>query len=43
MTTLSRKELEGSLRAGRVEPLYLLTGCETYLRETALQIGRAHV
>ncbi len=39
MTTLSRAELDRSLRmgqgAGRVKPLYLLVGCESYLRETA--------
>lgn len=39
MTTLSRAELDRSLRigqgAGHVQPLYLLVGCETYLRDTA--------
>jgi DNA polymerase III subunit delta len=35
MTTLTRPQLEASLKAGRVEPLYLLVGCETYLRDQA--------
>ncbi|HEX9422799.1 MAG TPA: DNA polymerase III subunit delta [Pyrinomonadaceae bacterium] len=35
MTTLSRAELERSLNAGRLQPLYLLVGCETYLRDSA--------
>jgi DNA polymerase-3 subunit delta len=35
MTSLTRPQLDASLKAGRVDPLYLLTGCETYLRETA--------
>jgi DNA polymerase-3 subunit delta len=35
MTTLTRPQLEASLKAGRVAPLYLLTGCEAYLREAA--------
>ena len=34
MTSLTRPQLEASLKAGRVDPLYLLSGCETYLRET---------
>ncbi|MDQ5846741.1 MAG: DNA polymerase III subunit delta [Acidobacteriota bacterium] len=33
MTT--RAELDRSLKSGRVEPLYLLVGCETYLRDVA--------
>lgn len=37
MTTLTRTELEKSLNAGRVNPLYLLTGSETYLRDTAMR------
>ncbi|HSS20044.1 MAG TPA: DNA polymerase III subunit delta [Pyrinomonadaceae bacterium] len=37
MTTLTRAELDKSLGAGRVQPLYLLTGCETYLREVAVR------
>jgi DNA polymerase-3 subunit delta len=35
MTSLTRPQLDASLKAGRIEPLYLLTGCETYLREAA--------
>jgi DNA polymerase-3 subunit delta len=35
MTTLSRAELDQSLRAGRLQPVYLLVGCETYLRDSA--------
>jgi DNA polymerase-3 subunit delta len=39
MTTLSRTELDRSLRAGpgadRLQPLYLLVGCESYLRDAA--------
>ena len=35
MTTLSRTELDRSLKSGRLEPLYLLVGCEGYLREAA--------
>ena len=35
MTVRSRTELERSLIAGRVEPLYLLVGCEGYLRNLA--------
>ncbi len=35
MTSLTRPQLDASLKAGRVEPLYLLAGCETYLREAA--------
>jgi len=35
MTTLSRTELDRSLTAGRLEPLYLLVGCEGYLRDVA--------
>jgi len=39
MTTLSRVELDRSLRAGpgaaRLQPLYLLVGCESYLRDAA--------
>jgi DNA polymerase-3 subunit delta len=37
MNTLSRTDLDRSLSAGRIEPLYLLVGCETYLRETAVR------
>lgn len=35
MTTLARAEFERSLKAGHVEPLYLLVGSETYLRDAA--------
>jgi DNA polymerase III subunit delta len=35
MTMLSRAELDRSLIAGRVQPLYLLVGCEGYLRDAA--------
>jgi DNA polymerase-3 subunit delta len=35
MTSLTRPQLDASLKAGRVAPLYLLLGCETYLREAA--------
>src|SRR5258707_3603452 len=37
MSTLSRTELERSLRDGRLQPLYLLLGSETYLRSVAAQ------
>src|SRR5215217_4461798 len=36
MKTLSRTELERSLREG-LRPLYLLLGCEIYLRRVAVQ------
>lgn len=35
MSTLSRDDLKRALKAGRVEPLYLLFGAEDYLRERA--------
>ena len=35
MTTLSRVELDRSLASGRLQPLYLLVGCESYLRDAA--------
>jgi DNA polymerase-3 subunit delta len=35
MTTLTRSEFDRSLAAGRLQPLYLLVGCETYLRDAA--------
>ena len=35
MTTLSRTELDRSLKSGRLEPLYSLIGCEGYLRDAA--------
>ncbi|HLN99139.1 MAG TPA: DNA polymerase III subunit delta [Pyrinomonadaceae bacterium] len=42
MTTLARVDLDRSLTAGRVDPLYLLIGCESYLRdEAALNITDA--
>lgn len=37
MSTLSRTELDRSLKAGRLETLYLLVGCEGYLREVAVR------
>jgi len=35
MTTFSRVELDRSLKTGRLQPLYLLVGCESYLRDAA--------
>ncbi|MBV9210566.1 MAG: DNA polymerase III subunit delta [Acidobacteria bacterium] len=35
MSMLSREDLKRALKAGRVEPLYLLFGAEDYLREKA--------
>ena len=35
MSTLTRAELDRSLKSGKLQPLYLLIGCETYLRDTA--------
>ncbi len=35
MSSLTRNELERSLKAGRVDPTYLLIGCEGYLRDVA--------
>jgi len=37
MSAITRAELERSLSAGRVQPLYLLVGCEGYLRDLAAQ------
>ncbi len=37
MTALTRANLERALASGAIEPLYLLTGCETYLRNAAAQ------
>ncbi len=37
MSSITRTELERSLTAGRVQPLYLLVGCEGYLRDVAAQ------
>lgn len=34
MSTFSRTELERSLKDGRLAPVYLLVGCEGYLRDT---------
>src|SRR5215208_5074893 len=35
MATLTREELRGELKAGKVDPLYLLFGPEDYLRDAA--------
>ena len=35
MPTLTRQQLEASLKEGKIAPLYLLIGVETYLREHA--------
>src|SRR5687768_570548 len=35
MSTLSRIELDRSLKAGQLQPLYLLVGCEGFLRDVA--------
>jgi DNA polymerase-3 subunit delta len=35
MSTLTRTELDRSLKSGKLHPLYLLVGCETYLRDQA--------
>jgi len=35
MKTLSRLELERNIKGGQLEPLYLLLGCETFLRDSA--------
>ena len=35
MSTLTRTELDRSLKSGKLQPLYLLVGCETYLRDLA--------
>jgi DNA polymerase-3 subunit delta len=35
MSSLTRSQLAASLKAGKIAPLYLLVGCETYLREAA--------
>ncbi|HKO98491.1 MAG TPA: DNA polymerase III subunit delta [Pyrinomonadaceae bacterium] len=37
MSSLTRTELERSLKSGRVDPTYLLIGCEGYLRDAAAQ------
>jgi len=38
MSSITGKELERSLAAGRVQPLYLLVGCEGYLRDAAARV-----
>ena len=35
MSPLSRTELDRSLKSSRLQPLYLLVGCESYLRDAA--------
>lgn len=35
MSTLSREDLRKALKAGRIDPLYLLFGAESYLRDLA--------
>jgi DNA polymerase-3 subunit delta len=35
MSTLTRTELDRSLKSGKLQPLYLLVGFETYLRDQA--------
>ena len=35
MSSITRTELDKALAAGRVQPLYLLVGCEGYLRDAA--------
>ena len=35
MSTLTREDLKRALKAGRIEPLYLLFGPEDYLRDRA--------
>lgn len=35
MSSITRIQLERSLKSGSVEPVYLLFGCESYLRESA--------
>ena len=37
MTSLTPQQLEGSLKANKISPLYLLAGDETYLRDLAAQ------
>ncbi len=37
MKPISRTELERSLKDGRLSPTYLLIGCESYLRDTAVK------
>jgi DNA polymerase-3 subunit delta len=35
MSRLTRPQLEGALKQGSIQPLYLLIGCETFLRDEA--------
>ncbi len=37
MSSLTRQQLDASLKAGKLAPLYLLVGSESYLREAAAQ------
>jgi len=37
MKTLSRLELERQIKDGQLEPLYLLMGCETFLRDSSVR------
>lgn len=37
MSSLTRPQLEASLRDGKIAPLYLLIGAETYLRDQAMR------
>src|ERR1700676_5549301 len=37
MTSFTRQQLETSLKEGKIAPLYLLIGVETYLREQAMR------
>jgi DNA polymerase-3 subunit delta len=38
MSTLTREDLRKALKAGRTEPLYLLFGAESYLRDAAARV-----
>jgi DNA polymerase-3 subunit delta len=38
MATLTREELKGELKAGKIRPLYLLFGPEDYLRDAAARV-----
>src|ERR1700730_5757293 len=37
MTSLTRQQLEASIKEGKIGPLYLLIGVETYLRDQAMR------
>ena len=37
MPPLTRQQLEASLKEGKLAPLYLLMGVETYLRDQAMR------